>query len=299
MKIAVALGIAAVSFGAARVAREAAKAERGESVQAEPYAPSPASAPFLSLGYREALADLMFVRLRGYFGGAQTTPEAVASVCESIISLDPRFHRTYEYCGGAISFYALTSPTIDRRVLLRAIAMLERGVREFPSDWRLPNLAGQIYTQDLQSDDPQQRREWDEKGMLLIESAIRKPGAPAELQDWAAMMRTKYGQQQRAIRDLREVLLVTSDTRARRLLIDRLAKLENQNADEIAGEIYEARRRFDREWMSKRPLIPPTWYALLGPRLELGFDPVDLATGGRDLVTNEPAPAPDGEPVPE
>jgi hypothetical protein len=133
--------------------------------------------------------------------------------------------------------------------------------------------------------------------MLLIESAIRKPGAPAELQDWAAVMRTKYGQQERAIRDLREVLLVTSDTKARKLLIDRLAKLQNQNADDIAREIYESRREFEREWLSRRPLVPPTAYVLIGPRLQPGFAPVDLATGGRDLVTN--AAETPVEPIPE
>jgi hypothetical protein len=286
MRVAVALGVAAVAFGAARLARTAAKDEQAETIQAEPYAPSPSSAPYLSLGYREAVADVMFVRLRGYFGGAQTTPDAVASICEAVIALDPKFHRAYEYCGGAISFFALTSPSTDQAVLLRAVAMLERGAREFPNDWHLPNLAGQIYTQDLKTDDPVLRREWDERGTLLVESAIRKPGAPAELQDWAAVMRTKYGQQQRAIRDLREVLLVTTDSKARKRLTARLAQLQNQNADEIAGEIFEARRQFDREWSSQRPLIPATWYVLIGPRLQPSFDPVALATGGRDLVTN-------------
>jgi hypothetical protein len=297
MRVAVAIGVAVLSFGAARIARVAAKAERAETAQPEPYAPSQSSAPFLSLGYREAVADLMFVRLRGYFGGEQTTPEAVASICEAVITLDPRFHSAYEYCGGAISFFVVTAAKVDQAVLLRAVAMLEQGTREFPRDWRIPNLAGQIYTQDLQSNDPRQRREWDERGMLLVESAIRKPGAPAELQDWAAVMRTKYGQQQRAIRDLREVLLVTSDAKARKILIERLAKLEEKNADAVAGEIFEARRKFDREWTANRPLIPPTWYVLIGPRLRPGFDPVDLATGGRDLVTNEPA-VPD-EPIPQ
>jgi hypothetical protein len=285
MRVAVALAIAAVSFGAARVARTAAKTEHDETTQPEPYAPSPSSAPFLSLGYREAVADLMFVRLRGYFGGQQMTADAVAAICESIISLDPRFHRVYEYCGGAISFFAVTSRKADQAVLLRAVTMLERGTREFPTDWRIPNLAGQIYTQDLQSDDPRQRRVWDEKGMLLIEAAIRKPGAPAELQDWAAVMRTKYGQQQRAIRDLREVLLWTSDQKAQRTLLARLAQLQNDSAEDIAGEIFVEKAAFEREWRAHRPFLPATWYALLGPRLELGFDPVDLATGGRDLVS--------------
>ena len=284
MRVAVAVAVAALAFGGARFARVAAKADSPETKGAQPYAPSPSSAPFLSLGYREVLADAMFVRLRGYFGGSETTPEGVASLCEAIAALDPRFHRTYDYCGGALSFFSLTQQNPDQAVLLRAIALLERGAREFPKDWRIPNLAGQIYTQDLVTNDPQQRREWDEKGLLLIESAIRKPGAPAQLQDWAAVMRTKYGQQQRAIRDLREVLLVTTDAKARKTLIARLAKLQEKNADEIASEIFVARQRFEREWKQNRSTIPATWYVLLGSRLMDSFDVAELATGGRDLV---------------
>ena len=297
MRVGVGILVAVLAFGGARLARVAAKTGARDTAVSQPYAPSPSSAPYLALGYREAFADLMLVRLRGYFGGADKTPDDVASLCEAIIALDPRFHRTYEYCGGAISFFSLTQQSPNRSVLLRAIKLLERGAREFPRDWRIPNLAGQIYTQDLTTTDPQQRRAWDEKGLLLIESAIRKPGAPAELQDWAAVMRTKYGQQQRAIRDLREILLVTTDIKARKLLIERLAKIQDRDADAIATEIFVARQLFDREWRRKRPLIPATWYVLLGPQPELAFDPVDLATGGRDLVTNEPIET--LEPLPE
>jgi hypothetical protein len=84
------------------------------------------------------------------------------------------------------------------------------------------------------------------------------------------------------------VLLLTTDRSARKALIARLATLEHENADEIAGEIYERRRRFEREWLANRPGIPGTWYVLLGPRLQLSFEPGDLATGGRDLVIIEP-----------
>jgi hypothetical protein len=282
------LGAALACLAFARGARVVAEAQQHEALT-DPYAPSPSSAPFVALGYREAAADALFVRLRGYFGDTESTPEAVAGLCEAIVALDPRFHRTYEYCAGAMTFFALTNRRHgNNAIYLRAIALLETGMREFPDDWRLPNLAGQILTQDLQTDDAAQRQAWNEKGTLLVEQAVRKPGAPAELADWAAVMRTKLGQQERAVRDLREVLLVTTDKTARKALIRRLALLENQNADAIAGEIYEARHKFEREWQSERPTIPAGWYILLGRRPGGAFDPVDLATGGHDLVVIQP-----------
>ncbi len=284
MKVAVALAIAAIGFGGARIARAIATQEAEQAGTSEPYAPSPSSAPYIALGYREAAADVLFVRLRGYFGDDHNTANGVASLCEAIVALDPRFFRIYDYCGRAMT---LAREGVNQSTYLRAIAVLERGAKEFPKDWRLPNLAGQIYTQDLATDDPAQRREWDEKGTLLVEKALRKPGAPAELAGWAALMRTKFGQHERAARDLREVLLLTTETKAREALIKRLADLEKQDADELAGELYEARRAFNRDWTRDRPMVPPTMYILLGPRLQPGFDMASLATGGRDLITAE------------
>ena len=260
-----------------------ARAQLETSGVADVFAPSPGAAPYLALGYREAAADVLFVRLRGYFGGFENTADSIAELCEAIVALDSRFHRAYEYCGGAMT---LAKQGVDQSSYLRAAALLERGARAFPHDWRLPNLAGQIYTQDLHSDDPAQERAWQEKGTMLVESAIRRPGAPAQLAEWAAVMRTKFGQRERAIRELREILLTTPETAARKALIERLAKLQDQNADAIAMEIHEARQSVEREWRRERPAVPITWYVLLGTPLQPGFDMKDLATGGRELVAS-------------
>ncbi|CAN5597675.1 hypothetical protein BH11MYX1_BH11MYX1_28190 [soil metagenome] len=166
--------------------------------------------------------------------------------------------------------------------------MLERGIIEFPDDWKLPYLAGQIYTQDLVTDDPTQRHDWDERGTLLTESAIRKPGAPTQAATWVAFMRTKLGQRDRAVKDLRELLLVTRDERSRKQMIDKLATLEDSDSNEIAAEVFEQRKLFDSEWRHGRPTISQSMYILLGPRLVPGFAMTDLATGGRDLVTVPP-----------
>lgn len=283
MKVAVALGIAAIAFAGARVARESA-AERDVERTTRPYSPSPAAAPFLSLGYRELAADVLYVRMRSYFGGYDHDADSVGSLAEAIIALDPSFGRVYEYGARAMT---MARRGVDQAAYLRAIAILERGIREFPNDWRLPFLAGQIYTQDLQTTDPAQRRAWDETGTLLVESAIRKPGAPAQAAEWAAVMRTKFGQYDRAVQGLREILLITDDAKARKALLERLAKLQEDSSDSLAAEVEDLRKRFEKAWKRDRPAVPATWYVVLGPRLQPGFDLATLATGGRDLVGTE------------
>jgi hypothetical protein len=286
VKLAATAGIvAALALAGARIAREAALARSPEVIADEPYAPTPAAAPLVALGYRELFADLLFLRLKGYFGGRENTANGVAALVEAIAALDPQYHRIYEWGARAIT---LAGRGVDNTAYQRALAVLDAGSRQFPDDWKLPYLAGEIYTQDLQTTDPAERRAWDERGILLTESAIRKPNAPAQAATWAATMRTRLGQHQRAVDGLREMLLVTNDDQARERLLTKLADLEDSAASELAAELLDARRAFEATWLATRPAVPASMYLLLGPPLSPRFDLGDLATGGRDLVGTQP-----------
>jgi hypothetical protein len=284
--------IAVAGLGTARLARGLAKeAAPRDGFSDAPYAPTPASAPIVTLGYRELAADLLFVRLVGYFGSQDNEAHAMASLAEAIAALDPRFQRPYEIAGVAIT---AAKRGVDNAAHLRAIGLLEQAAREFPTVWRYPNLAGQIYLVDLKTTDRSQRRAWDEAGVRLLEAALRKPGASASAATAVAEMRSRFGQQQRAIAGLQEMLLVTSDDAARQRIIEKIAKLSNQDADLIAGELLDARKKFEARWRAERYTLSPSLYLLIGPRRVPGFDLGDLATGGippieRDTETLEPA----------
>lgn len=279
---AVALVVALGALGGAQLVRGAAVELRPPALADEPYAPSRDSARVVSLGFNEVTADLLAVRLVGYFGGGETTGNGLISLVEAIVELDPQLRWIYEWGARAAT---LGKHGVDNAIYLRAAAVLERGAREFPRDWRMLNLAGQIYTQDLVTDDPVQRRAWDEKGTLLVEAAIRRPGAPSEIALWASVMRTKFGQRQRAIDELKEMFLVTDDTAARQKIIERLAKLVEGDQLEIAAEVLGEKQRFETAWRRDRPALPATMYLLLGPsKTAAPFDMTDLATGGRDLI---------------
>ncbi len=277
--------IAVGALGTARAARMLSHDEAEVTSIEEPYAPAPGAAPFISLGYREALADLLWVRLVGYFGGRDSTADGIGSLTDAVIALDPRFARVYPFGANAMT---IAAHGVDQQTFFHAIAVLDRGAAEFPDNWKLPYLAGQMYTQDLQTTDPAQRRRWDERGTSLIEAAIRKPNAPAEAATWAATMRTRLGQHQQAVDGLREMLLITSDAAAQRRLIDKLATLEKTDADELAAEMSEARRRFRQEWNANRPALSASFFVLVGPHPKPTFDLTDLATGGHDLLEAKP-----------
>jgi hypothetical protein len=270
--------IACAGIGTARIARGLAKqAAPHDTITDAPFAPTPTSAPIVTLGYRELAADLLFVRLVGYFGSTDNEAHAMASLAEATAALDPTFQRPYELAAVAIT---AAKRGVDNSARMRAIKLLEQASREFPTSWKYPNLAGQIYLVDLKTDDKAQRRAWDETGTFLLESAMRKPGAPATSATAVAELRSRFGQQQRAIAGLEEMLLVTQDNAARQRIIDKIAALSKTDADVIAGELLEARHRFEARWLAERPVLSPSLYLLVGPRLAPGFDLGDLATGG-------------------
>lgn len=279
------LAIAGLALVGARAVESRARQERAKEPTIDrPYAPSAAAAPFVALGYREAVADALSLRLRGYFGGLTDHAATSADLAEAIVALDPHYTRMYEYGARAIT---MADHGVGNGPTLRAIALLERGHRTLPDNWSIPYLAGQLYTLELETSDQAQRREWDERGALLIESALRKPGASGEAATFAAHLRTKLGQREAAVAGLREMLLITRDLAARKAMIEKLAALEKQDAEEIAAEVLSERQRFEARWRRDRPSVTQTMYVVLGPRLPESFDLASLASGGRALVGSE------------
>lgn len=281
--LAVPLAAAVALLVGARGLREVAVGLRAREAREVPYAPSPGAAPFLSLGYREVTADLLFVRLASYFGGDHSTGPGVAALVEAMVATDPQFRRAYEW--GARSITAAQSG-VDQATLLRAAAVLERGVREFPANWKIPYAAGQIYVVDLETKDPVQRRAWDDRGARLLEIAVRKPDAPAGAAVTAAFLRSRLGQHQRAVDGLREMFLVTNDTASRQRILAKLAELDHSDADETAAELERARRDLEAAHRRERPAIDLSMYLLVGAPAAPGFDLGELATGG-PLITSQ------------
>ncbi len=275
--------IAVIALGGARIARTAANSRAVKTASSPPYAPSPTAAPIVTLGYRELAADVFFVRLVGYFGAGDSDADGVANLTEAIATLDPTFRRNYDV--GPIAMQG-AKRGVDNRIHLRAIALLERARAAFPTMWKYPNIEGQIYLVDLQTQDDDQRREWNEKGALLLESAARKPKAPSNLGLQAAILQTKFGQQQRAIQNLRELFLITEDPKSKQKLLDKLAELSEANNAEIAAELQQERRAFEQRWEATRNSVPPTFYTLIGPPLGSTFNLLELAAG-EDVVGSE------------
>lgn len=271
-----ALGAAIACLAATRLVHDAAASQRGAwPAQVDlPYAPSPEAAPYVFLGYRELGADLMWIRALSYFGGKDDTAAGLEGLIDALLALDPSLVRACEWAPKAIGWVDHGAVADDH---LWAAHLLERCIERFPDRWQLPYLAGQVYTLDLETDDPALRAAWNDRGATLLEHAIRMPGAPRRIATLVASLRTGLGQQERAERDLQELILTTDDAATRRTLIANLAALQNAAADRILFEYEEVRREFEARWAGSLPWAPATMYIQLGDPSPHHFDLDDLA----------------------
>jgi hypothetical protein len=301
-------GIAALA--AAQLVGVAARDARADwpALVRVPYAPSATAAPFLSLGYREAAADLMWIRMLGYLGGRDDTAASVHELVEATLALDDHYRPGYDVGPLAIQ---TASHGVDQAAHRAALSLFERGMKVFPRNWEYPVLAGQTLLVDLVPANEAQRREWMERAAAWFEKASRMPGALERVAATAAFYQDKLGKHELAVQRLQEMILIAQDDLAREQLIKQLAAIEKRDEVDVRVAMIEARRAFLDELERNRPALPAAMYILLGKRRD-PYLPRQALAVDRDLIgTNppeeleslyddatpdpEPAPRPSGE----
>lgn len=101
------------------------------------YIPSPKILKQMSLGYDGLLADVYWTRAVQYFGGKHysrsTRYDLLAPLLDITTTLDPHLIVAYEFG----SIFLAQKPPEGAGEPDKAIALVERGIRENPDDWRL------------------------------------------------------------------------------------------------------------------------------------------------------------------
>jgi hypothetical protein len=165
--------LASALRGRAETLRAAPEAVRLEI----PRLPADVARPF-SFGMRSLVADLMFLQAIQIHGGqrAARTAEAGAADDRALDGLltyatdvDPKFAGAYRFAGNAMPRH-----TTDEKVtnVLQAHALLQKGARERPDDWRIAFALGFIQSYYL--------GHFAEAGRSLAQAA-RTKGSPAYL----------------------------------------------------------------------------------------------------------------------
>jgi hypothetical protein len=155
-----------------------------------------------------------------------------------------------------------------------SVDILRRGLAVFPKDWELSWLLGLRLFYDVKAATPEEKNRLREEGAMYIERAMRLPDAPGDLPLLAASLRSKLGQKERALRELREMILTTEDETARETLEARYAVMASEDA---SNELATEARKLDAEWRAHLPYAPRTLFIILGPPPPAAFDLKQLA----------------------
>jgi hypothetical protein len=261
------------------------------------YALPPASVlPAASLGYRSALADLVFtstVVSYGIHGEEHRRFEFVGNYLDSIIALDPDFCQTYRYADTFIVYQPTGSPTADD--VRHARRILEKGMSSCPGDASLWVSAGQfmafIATQFLTSE--KEKDEFKTAGAKVLARAVQLVGRSRDTNlAWQALAAagifTREGNREAAISFLEKAYAVTDDEELRQGIAQRLAVLRQEGAVERARRHSEA---FSTVWQRDLRFVPRTRLLVLGPPWdpagcagELAGQTVDSLTDDGDAV---------------
>ncbi|MFL6285848.1 MAG: hypothetical protein ACJ74Q_22130 [Pyrinomonadaceae bacterium] len=240
---------------------------------------SPETARRMSLGFNGLAADWYWLRSIQYVGRKALAAgrgvnlddlgalglNNLGQMLDHATTLDPRFLAAYE-------FGAVVLPSVDQNA---AVRLLEKGVRENPSEWRLYHNLGYIHWQEGR---------YREAGEAYAAGA-RVAGAPAWMQVLSAQMAANGGSRAVAREMYRRLYEESSDTQVRTLAAARLAQLASlDERDAIRRSLSDFRARASRCPASWREVAPLLRAARL--RLDASGAPLDPTEVPYVLDTN-------------
>jgi hypothetical protein len=232
--------------------------------------PPPQQTVVLSLGYRAALADLIFAHVlvsSGIHFQEKRSFEFVGNYLDAINELDPKFEKPYRL---ADTLLTLQVKQVGAENYRKARAILERGMKELPFDGALWTSAGQ-YLAYLAPGGLTDRAEQDEfrlAGARVLAHACELVGDDANLPYHcivAAGLLTNAGAQEASREFLERVLMVNDDPDIRAMATRALAKTLSGEAKDRAQDRYQ---RFQRAWGSDLPFVTRGAYLAVGPAWE-------------------------------
>lgn len=230
------------------------------------YLPPPAWLRTLSLGYREGLADLIWIRALIYFGDEVMHRGAVRHIPlygRALVELDPYFKHVYHWVAMTLLY---NSGQTDEAEAQQAVRFLERGLRRFPADGELAWDLGATLAYELAplQKDPAQHAATKARSVDFLLLAARQGAGPPWLIVANASSLEHLGRSEQAARHLEEMFVTTKDEDLRKEIALRLQRLRSESyaqAFRLANEAVERQRAQDF------PYLPPSLHLLVGERL--------------------------------
>jgi tetratricopeptide (TPR) repeat protein len=229
--------------------------------------PTPDQVVVASLGYRSALADLLFAHVLVWHGlnfQEKRALEFAADYLDTVSALDPTFRETYYYGDTLIAMRPIP-PT--REDYWRARKLLEKGLANRPGDTELWLSAGQFmaYVAAPWLEDEKEKAEWKLAGARVLARACELVGSNENIPFHcitAASLFSKAGEREATIQFLERVLAVSDDDEIRDLAIRYLQAALGEQARE---RVQVRANRLRDAWRRDLPFVNLTQELVVGP----------------------------------
>ncbi len=230
--------------------------------------PPPPQLVVLSLGYRSALADLIFAHVlvsSGIHVQERRQFEFVAQYIEAVNELDPKFAAPYRMADGLIT---LQSKAVSQDLYRETRRVLERGMKELPFDQALWNSSGQFFAYLGPSvfDDPKEQDDWKLAGGRALAHACELVGNNENIPYQcvvAAGLLTRVGAAAASRQFLERMLMINDDPEIRKLAS---ALLQKAVGAEEQDRFQTRHQAFQKAWGGDLPFVSRGAMLAIGPR---------------------------------
>jgi hypothetical protein len=236
--------------------------------------PPPEQVVSMSLGYRSALADVLWANTlvaQGLHLQEHRHYEVVSRLLDTINTLDPGFRAPYRYADALITFQ-VGATTHEEVVAVRKV--LERGAQNLPLDpdiWLDLGSFVSFVAPGTYLTDPEEKKQWRLDGLPYLARAAELAGDNASIA-WRALGGAnaygRAGETEAEIRFLRRSCAVTDDPELKIECEKRLG----QKLSKDAKERYDRREQaFQAIWKSDLRYVSVTRLLVLGPPRDVAY----------------------------
>jgi tetratricopeptide (TPR) repeat protein len=254
------LGVIGVGLTQPRLASSLHAAKAREDVY---LFPPPAELRVATLGYRAAVVDMFWAKLRVEYGmhlvEKRPFPD-VSHYVDAILELEPDYAPVFKYVETML-LYSEDGGTAENAH--RARAYLERGIAARPDDHDVWLHYGQFLAFMGASFLPSREEieQWRVDGASALARAAELGDDPGRSVA-AANLLSKHGERDAAVRTLERAYSLTDDENARAGIAVKLADL---HAEDVRDRAMEDADFIERKWRARWPFLPRAGALLVGP----------------------------------
>ena len=237
------------AFIIAHISGQNTKIEAPKNMGADEYSvlPNENALIWMSLGQREFVADLIWIRALQY-NNLRNEAHLAEHFADAIIALDPDFKAVYKWASVA----AIFSEGMTAKSVKRANSYLALGAKQFPLD---PYYDYSIAINDISyypDDTPEERAFLRREAIKHLQIAMQKPGADPQITMLISGLLSNDDDQSAKIQFLQQAILTETNPETKQQLQTRLIMM----SDSSGSSALMLSQRRDQWQRDHHPYLP-------------------------------------------